>query len=74
MAVGLHRALINKFGGTIREERGGACVWRVNPIHPWHKATGVSHMGQHAVVPPATHYAGGERAVALAGRLQYVPI
>jgi len=46
----------------------------VNPIHPWHKATGVSHMGQHAVVPPATHYAGGERAVALAGRLQYVPI
>jgi len=37
-----------------REERGGAYVWRANPIHPWHKATGVSHMGQHTVVPPAT--------------------
>ena len=59
-------------GGKGRE--GGAHAWRANPIHPWHKATGVSHMGQHAVVPPATHYAGGERAVALAGRLQYVPI
>ncbi|OGV92314.1 MAG: hypothetical protein A3K19_02975 [Lentisphaerae bacterium RIFOXYB12_FULL_65_16] len=33
---------------------GGACVWRANPIHPWHKATGISRMDQRAVVPPAT--------------------
>ncbi len=33
---------------------GGGYVWRANPIHPWHKATGVSHMGLHTVVPPAT--------------------
>ena len=39
-------------GGKGRE--GGAYVWRANPIHPWHKATGVSRMGQYAVVRPAT--------------------
>ena len=39
-------------GGKGRE--GDAYVWRTNSIHPWHKATGVSRMGQHAVVPPTT--------------------